>query len=251
MNIQNIFTIFLGAINKNRALIQTHIGNNPYAHTIANYTQHGFLSRQDKMMYDGRARFISTPTSIFDLDEGLYASAGNFLDKPSEVDESYSIVRVIGSGENGQKIITYYWINARKTYTAYKSYGDERPVWFNPMYIQVTMLGGNTATTNELFVDKTGHANVVNIHLAGPLQLTNGGYTSVANLGAGRLFPKKTISFAVAATNTTGGFCTVNLQITSNGVINIINSSGTSIKAFDANVTYYLKSEASRAVESL
>lgn len=219
----NIITSLLRGISKNRALINSHVGQRGAdVHPDGDYRDSGFMNPTEKYMANNKVIVVPDETDIFALSSGRYGGR-SFINKPEQADGSYAIVNII-DGEN-YRIIDYYWLNAKKIFHAYKSYGDDKPVWWDPILGRKQTLkngaGGSVLMSVYRYDD---NVRVILDIVANNLKLNPGGYIDIASVELFQFYPKS-IGGTYGIVGTDGGvYFNCALQVTEGGNIRVINT---------------------------
>lgn len=157
-----------------------HDGSNGDAHLPATYDQAGFMSADDKHQLDLKgdyARGLSSTDNldILKLDFGKYV-AKNFINKPSEVDDSVCLVEIVGNSL--WKRIRFDWISAGKTYYRY-IYSTKDTGWQYSDWVNIVPMNGFTGNIQgrKLYGD---YWTQVEIRLDLSCNLTTNAVTKIA-----------------------------------------------------------------------
>lgn len=220
----NIITTILRAVNKNKALINSHIGQGGTdVHPDGDYLQSGFMNPREKYMANNKTITVEDGTDIFSLESGRY-SGRNFTNRPVQADESRAIVNIIKASDSDYFLVDYFWINAKKVFHAYRGLNDALPVWWNPILGQALPLknGVNGSVTMSAYRYDDNLRVKLNVKVS-DMVLAPGKYIDVSSLGLQRFFPEHTISYGSAATDN-GMYQNCVLQVTSAGDIRVINT---------------------------
>lgn len=236
----NIITTLLRGINKNRSLINTHIGElGTDVHPDCDYRSSGFMNPTEKTLANNKAIDVADGTDIFALDSGRYRGK-LFKNAPSQVDKSTSIVdiRVI---DETHKVIDYYWLNGKKTFHAYQGISDSVPDWSTPIIGRNQQLKNNAKGSVTLSAYR--YADHVRAKLdvdVNGLNLQPGGYVDAASIEFKKFYPDKTLTGFAVGTKSGGGVNkNIEVQITTGGNIRIVNTdTAVTIGSCEASLEY-------------